>query len=92
MSRGRPLSKVERAWLERALRTLEDHGTAVAQLDELRVVSTCCCGEPTCCTVQFQYFEPGCTCLLATASTDDGRTIIVTAHERTGELTELEVI
>jgi len=62
------------------------------QVDILRVVSKCNCGESNCHTVQFQNFEPKKSIALVCDSTDDGRMLIIHIHEDTGLIAELELI
>jgi len=62
------------------------------QLDKLIVVSRCNCGLKNCHTVAFQGFQKGKIRTLVMHNTKDGRWLIITAHEDTNELTELEVI
>ena len=62
------------------------------QLDKLVVVRRCNCGLKNCHTVAFQGFQKGKIRTLVKHNTKDGRWLIITAHEDTNELTELEVI
>ena len=64
----------------------------LGQVDHLRVVSKCDCGEPDCHTVRFQNFESGKSVALVCDSTDDGRILIIHINEDSGLLAELEVI
>lgn len=62
------------------------------QIEYLRVVGKCGCGEPNCHTVQFQHFEVGKSDNLVIYHTDDNRMLIIMINEETGMLSELEVI
>jgi hypothetical protein len=62
------------------------------QIDTLRVVGQCDCGEPNCHTVQFQDFETGSVRGLVSYHTEDGRILNILINERTGRIAEPEVI
>jgi hypothetical protein len=102
---NRSLSEQERTWLGRGLAVLQtgkhrygDSSRAVDtrryadQIDGLRVVHQCECGEPTCHTVHFQHFRRGRSIALVDTTTEDGRMLIVLVDEDTDMLAELEVI
>ena len=62
------------------------------QIDNLRVVGKCDCGESNCHTVKFQNFESGKVVALVCDSTYDGRMLIIHIHEDSGLIAELEII
>lgn len=64
----------------------------LAQIDELRVVGKCHCGDATCHTVEFQNFEIGKSVAIVCSSTEDRRMMIIHINEDTGPLAELEII
>ena len=64
----------------------------IDQIDGLRVVGQCQCGEPNCHTVQFQHFVPGRVVGIVAYHTDDGRHLNILVNEDTGLLAELEVV
>ncbi|QQS42118.1 MAG: hypothetical protein IPM63_04010 [Acidobacteriota bacterium] len=61
------------------------------QIDELRVVDKCPCGEARCHTVTFQNFEIGKSVAIVCSSTKDSRMLIIHINEDTGRLAELEI-
>ena len=63
----------------------------LAQIDELRVVDKCPCGDATCHTVKFQNFEIGKSEAIVCSSTEDKRMLIIHINEDTGKLAELEI-
>lgn len=73
-----------------------DNKKYLRQIDDLRVVKKCSCGEKNCHTVNFQHYRDGYhgghSVALAESTTDDGRMLIVFADRKTGKLTELELI
>ena len=68
-----------------------DPGPYLHQIDELRVVDKCTCGEPKCHTVKFQNFEIGKSVAIVCSSTEDKRMLIIHINEETGRLAELEI-
>jgi hypothetical protein len=62
------------------------------QIEGLRVVSQCNCGEPNCHTVQFQNFKSGRVAGIVTYHTGDGRHLNILVNEDKGLLAELEII
>lgn len=66
------------------------------QIDGLRVIKKCKCGEKSCHTITFQHYKDGYhggrSVLLAESHTEDGRMLIVFADRKTKMLTELEII
>lgn len=66
----------------------------LTQIQELRVVSKCGCGDPNCHTIRFQNFGPGprTSVAIVTYHTEDDRMLIIFEDEETGMLSELEII
>jgi hypothetical protein len=64
----------------------------IAQIDELRVVDKCTCGEANCHTVKFQNFEVGKSVAIVCSATEDKRMLIIHINEDTDKLAELEII
>lgn len=64
----------------------------INQIDSLRVIGQCECGEPNCHTVKFQNFERGKSVALVCDSTDDKRMLIIHINEDNGLIAELEII
>jgi hypothetical protein len=62
------------------------------QIETLRVVYECECGQSNCHTVHFQHFEKGKSVAIVSSSTDDKRMLIILINEDTGCLSELEII
>lgn len=69
-----------------------DSSPYLAQLDSLRVVGRCGCGQIDCHTVYFEHFEPGTTVNLAILITRTGDLLTVGVDLATDRLTELEVL
>ncbi len=61
------------------------------QIEGLRVIDKCPCGEATCHTVKFQNFEIGKSVAIVCSSTEDKRMLIIHINEDTGQLAELEI-
>ncbi len=70
----------------------QDPSSWLDQVDSLRVIGQCNCGEPNCHTVQFQDFEGSQVVAIVTYHTEDGRLLNVLINERTGRIAELEII
>jgi hypothetical protein len=62
------------------------------QLDALRVMAQCDCGDPNCHTVHFQGFSPGNSVALVEFHTEDDRMLIILVDRDTDKLAELEII
>ncbi len=62
------------------------------QIENLRVIDKCHCGESNCYTVKFRNFESGKSVALVCDSTDDGRMLIIHINEDNGLIAELEII
>ncbi len=62
------------------------------QIDGLRVVRKCNCGDATCHTVMFQNFETGKSVAIVCGNTEDKRMLIIHINKDTGLLAELEII
>jgi hypothetical protein len=89
---NRELTKQEKNWLIRGLKAIENGENYLKQINDLRVIEKCDCGEINCHTVQFQHFEKGKSVGLVNDSTDDGRMLIILVHENNEMITELEII
>jgi hypothetical protein len=62
------------------------------QIDNLRVIGQCECGEANCHTVQFQHYQRGRSVAIVCYHTEDKRQLIIHINEDSGLLAELEVI
>lgn len=71
---------------------LIDSKPLLEQIDGLRVVSKCGCGESSCHTVQFQHVQQGTLETIVNHYTDDGRMLNIDINEETGLIAQLEVI
>lgn len=72
--------------------SLVDPRPLLDQVDSLRVVGRCECGDPRCHTIRFQHYERGKSVAIVSHSTDDGRLLVIHVHEQTGLLAELEIV
>lgn len=92
----RPITAQERAWLLRGIAKLDDQDEIEAYtegISGLVVEAKCDCGDPACHSVEFTRGEPETRTIgIACTTSGDGRTLIVHADERSGELVELELI
>lgn len=68
-----------------------DPAPYLAQLDGLRVVGKCGCGQPNCHTIKFQHHGEGSSAAFVTHHTEDERLLIVFENDD-GMLSELEII
>ena len=64
----------------------------INQINNLRVIGECGCGEPNCHTVQFQNYERGKSAAIVCYHTEDKRMLIIHVNEDSGQLAELEII
>lgn len=64
----------------------------IEQIENLRVIGSCNCGEANCHTVQFQNFEIGKLVNLVFYNTEDKRMLLIHINEDTNQLAELEII
>lgn len=64
----------------------------ISQIESLRVVGKCDCGELNCHTVQFQNHERGKSVAIVCYHTEDNRMLIIPLNANTGRLAELEII
>lgn len=62
------------------------------QLDQLRVIKKCNCGQKNCHTVTFEGYQRHHSHLLVHHKIDDGRRMMIMIHEDTHALVELEII
>ena len=62
------------------------------QIDDLRAIYKCKCGDKNCHTVHFQHYRRGRSDAIITYYTKDGRMLIIFVDEETGKLSELEII
>ena len=62
------------------------------QIDDLRVVYKCKCGDKNCHTVHFQHYCRGKSVAIISYYTKDGRRLIIFVNEQTRKLSELEII
>ena len=69
-----------------------DPAPYLAQVDSLRVVGRCECGEINCHTIRFQDYGLGEHSALVMSRTDDGRLLIISISEATERIVELEVV
>jgi len=70
----------------------KDAAAYLKQIDELRVVYKCNCGDTDCHTIKFQYFEKGKCGAIVGSSIEDGRMIVIDVHRETNLLAGLEII
>lgn len=62
------------------------------QIDNLRVIDKCDCGETNCHTIKFQHFESGKSVAVVCYHTEDERMLIIHINEDIKMLSELEII
>ena len=62
------------------------------QIDDLRIVYKCKCGNENCHTVHFQNYRRGRSDAIVNYHTKDERLLIIFADQETGKLSELEII
>jgi len=62
------------------------------QIEGLRVVGICDCGEPDCHTVTFQHAAGGKRASLVYSHIEDGRLLIIDLNKDTGLLAQMEII
>jgi len=114
----RKLTRQEKKWLSRGLKSLEtgeyfgggrwvdvetekvkpldepvDTAFFLQQIDGLKVVSKCDCGDKNCYTVMFQHYRPGKKIsTIVSYFTEDHRMLNIDVDEETGKLVQLEII
>lgn len=62
------------------------------QIDEIRVVRKCDCGQPECYTIKFQNYEPRKCGVMIETVTEDGRIMLIDVHNETQIPAGLEII
>ena len=70
----------------------KDSASYLQQINELRVVHKCKCGDIDCHTIKFQHFEKGKCGVIVSNSIDDGRMLIIDINKETDFLAGLEII
>ena len=70
----------------------KDSAAYLQQIDDLRVVHKCKCGDADCHTIRFQHFEKGKCGVIVSNSIEDGRMLIIDVNKETNLLAGLELI
>lgn len=88
----RPLTEREKYLLTEALRKRKRLQKYLSQVDDLQVAGECGCGDPSCESVYFQYYERGKSEAVAHEWTEDGKIAVVFVNREINRLSELEII